>query len=32
MENGYIKVPQGSGLGIEINEDALREYQTTAFI
>ena len=25
-ENGYVKVPDGPGLGIELNEDFLAEY------
>ncbi|NRB63690.1 MAG: mandelate racemase/muconate lactonizing enzyme family protein [Saprospiraceae bacterium] len=29
MENGYINIPQSPGLGIEVNEDALHEFQVT---
>jgi galactonate dehydratase len=27
LEEGYLVVPQGPGLGIELNEDAIRRYQ-----
>jgi L-alanine-DL-glutamate epimerase-like enolase superfamily enzyme len=27
IEDGYIKIPQKPGLGIEFNEEALEEYQ-----
>jgi galactonate dehydratase len=26
LEEGYLVVPQGPGLGIELNEDAIRRY------
>jgi L-alanine-DL-glutamate epimerase-like enolase superfamily enzyme len=26
IENGYLRVPQGPGLGIELNEDVIREH------
>ncbi len=26
VENGYVKVPEGPGLGIEVDEDAVREH------
>ena len=26
MEDGYIAVPERPGLGIEVNEDALKQY------
>jgi len=26
-EDGYLKVPEGSGLGVELNEDALKKYK-----
>jgi L-alanine-DL-glutamate epimerase-like enolase superfamily enzyme len=26
IQNGYIKVPQEPGLGIELNEEILRKY------
>lgn len=29
MENGYINIPQSPGLGIEVNEEALHEFQVT---
>jgi D-galactarolactone cycloisomerase len=30
MADGFIQIPQSPGLGIEINEEALHEYKTTA--
>jgi L-alanine-DL-glutamate epimerase-like enolase superfamily enzyme len=26
LQNGHIEIPNGPGLGIEINEEALRKY------
>ena len=28
IENGFVQVPKGPGLGIEINDDLVRQYQT----
>jgi D-galactarolactone cycloisomerase len=28
LENGSLKVPQGSGLGITVNEEVLKRYQS----
>jgi len=32
MRNGTIALPQGPGLGIEVDEDALREYDASKIL
>ena len=27
IENGYVRVPEGPGLGVELDEDALERYR-----